>query len=95
MTTFNRVTDKRVSLALLRVDGNIFAVFGAFRQQAKREGWTDEEISAVFNQAKDADYDFALWTIMQYCVNDGTGPDVQQEQADWEAEAYGEGHQYE
>lgn len=34
---------KTVNLELVGTDGNAFAVLGAFRKQARREGWTKEE----------------------------------------------------
>lgn len=46
------------------LDGNIFAIFGAFQKQARREGWSVEEIDAVLDDAKTGDYDHAIQTLM-------------------------------
>lgn len=58
---------KTVNLELVGVDGNAFAIMGAFRRQAVREGWTQEEINTVLDEAKNGDYDHLLATIMTYC----------------------------
>lgn len=62
-----KLVDKTVSLTLVGLNGNAFAVMGAFQQQARREGWTKEEIDLVLNEAKSGDYNHLLVTIMEYC----------------------------
>lgn len=52
---------------LTTTDGNAFALLGAFRKQAKREGWTTEEIDAVMTEANSGDYDHLLQTLMDHC----------------------------
>ncbi len=46
------------------IDGNAFAIMGTFRRQAKKEGWTDEEIEVVMTEAKSNDYNHLLQTLM-------------------------------
>lgn len=46
------------------IDGNAFSILGAFRRQARIEGWTDQEIEKVFTEAKSGDYDHLLRTLM-------------------------------
>lgn len=58
---------KKVRLTLVGLDGNAFALMGAFQNQARREGWTKEEISAVLNECKSGDYDHLLCTLMDVC----------------------------
>ena len=58
---------KTVNLELVGVNGNAFAVMGAFRRQAQREKWTKEEIDTVIEDAMSSDYDHLLATIMTYC----------------------------
>ena len=58
---------KKVNLDLVGVDGNAFAVMGAFRQQAKKEGWTDSEIKEVLDEATSGDYEHLLGTIVDRC----------------------------
>lgn len=58
---------KKINLDLVEIDGNAFAIMGAFQKQARREDWKDEEIKQVLDEAKSGDYDNLLQTIMSYC----------------------------
>lgn len=49
------------------INGNAFAVIGAFRRQAKEEGWSREEMEKVQNEAMNGDYDHLLQTFMAHC----------------------------
>jgi hypothetical protein len=55
---------KKVVLELVGIDGNAFAIMGAFERNARRQGWTKEEINAVLKEAKSGDYDHLLATII-------------------------------
>lgn len=57
---------KKVELDLEGLDGNAFMLIGAWRKQARREGWTAEEIEAVTKEAQSGDYDHLLQTLMEY-----------------------------
>ena len=57
---------KKVKLDLCGIDGNAFAILGKFARQAKRQGWSQDEIQAVFDEAQSGDYDHLLQTIMKY-----------------------------
>lgn len=57
----------KVILDLVGIDGNAFAVLGAFRRYAKKQGWTPDEINAVCNKAKSVDYDHLVATISAHC----------------------------
>ncbi len=59
--------NKTVNLELVGIDGNAFAIMGAFSKQARRERWTEEEIKTVLDEAKSGDYNHLLATIMDYC----------------------------
>lgn len=59
--------DKTINLDLTTVDANIFYIMGAFRRQARREKWTQEEIDFVLEEAKKHDYNHAIATISDYC----------------------------
>ena len=59
---------KKITLELEGLDGNAFAILGAFRKQARREKWTDEEISEVIKEAQSGDYDHLLQTIIKYVI---------------------------
>ena len=60
--------NKTVNLDLTTIDSNIFAIFGAFSRQARREKWTQQEIDTVLKEAKSGDYDHAIATISKYCL---------------------------
>ena len=67
---------KTVNLELVDNNENAFAILGAFSKQARREGWTQEEIDLVLDEAKSDDYDHLLVTIMTYCEpHDESDPD--------------------
>ena len=55
-----------VNLDLAGVDGNAFSIMGAFSKQARREGWSKEEIDKVIAEATAGDYDHLLQTIISY-----------------------------
>lgn len=57
---------KTVKLKLVGLDGNAFAILGAFKKAAKRSGWSDVEIKAVFDEATSGDYNNLLAVIMKY-----------------------------
>ena len=59
--------NKTVNLDLVGVNGNAFAVMGVFSRQAKREGWSQEEIDLVLDEAKTGDYDHLLAVISLHC----------------------------
>ena len=57
---------KMVSLDLGNIDGNAFSVMGVFSKQARKEGWSKEEINEVLTEAKKSDYDHLLQTIITH-----------------------------
>ena len=58
---------KQVTLNLVGLDGNAFALMGAFQRQARREGWSAEEIKAVLDECQSGDYNHLLSTLMHNC----------------------------
>jgi hypothetical protein len=62
-----KIVPKTVNLNLVGVDSNAFAILGAFERQARREGWTQEEINLVTEEAKTRDYDHLLNVIVNHC----------------------------
>lgn len=66
----NLVNGKTVNLKLSGLNGNAFALLGAFAWQARKEGWTPGEISTVRNAAMDGDYDNLLRVLMAHCESD-------------------------
>lgn len=51
-------------MQLVGLDGNAFSIMGAFQKNARKQGWTTDEINAVLNEAKNGDYNHLLATIM-------------------------------
>lgn len=60
---------KKVNLRMVGLDGNAFAIMGAFQAQARREGWTKQEINEVLDRARSGDYSNLISTIAEHCVN--------------------------
>ena len=57
---------KRVTMDLTQINGNAFALLGAFRAQARKEGWSQEEITFVLTYAMDGDYDHLVAVLLTY-----------------------------
>ena len=57
---------KKVNVSLVGVDGNAYAIIGTWQKQARREGWTKEEMDAVIDEAKSGNYDHLIQTILSY-----------------------------
>lgn len=62
-----QIVDKKINLQLVGLNGNAFFLMGAFRNQAKKEGWNSEEIKAVLEEAMSGDYDYLLATLAFHC----------------------------
>lgn len=65
-----KVIDKTVNLDLVGHNGNAFAIMGVFHRQAIKEGWTQEEINLVLDEAKSGDYSHLLATIISHCESE-------------------------
>lgn len=61
------VPSDTINLDLTQIDGNAFALIGAFRRQAKREDWPQEKINSISIEAMSKDYDHLLQTLTKYC----------------------------
>ena len=48
---------EKVQFDIANSDGNAFALIGGWKRAARREGWSEEEIDAVYQEA-DPDIDF-------------------------------------
>lgn len=59
---------KTVNLNLVGIDGNAFAIMGAFSKQAQKENWSAEEIKTVIDDAMSGNYDHLLATISKHCA---------------------------
>ena len=59
--------NKKVKLRLVGQDGNAFSLMGQFQRQARREGWTTEEVGTVINACTAGDYNDLLGVLIQVC----------------------------
>ena len=62
--------NKQVTLNLVGLDGNAFALMGAFQKQARKEKWTKDEIQTVLDECTSGDYDHLLATLFTYCKSE-------------------------
>ena len=60
----------KVKMQLDGLDGNAFALMGAFSRNASRQGWTRDEIDAVLTECRSGDYDHLLCTLMDNIDDD-------------------------
>ena len=58
------INEKKVKMNLVGLDGNAFVLMGAFSRNAKRQGWTKEEIDVVLQKCMSGDYNNLLSTLM-------------------------------
>jgi hypothetical protein len=63
----SKLPGKKVQLELVGLDGNAFSLMGAFQRQARREGWSREEIDQVLEECQSGDYDHLLCTLIEVC----------------------------
>lgn len=75
-----QVVNKKVKLILVGLESNAFSLLGAFRRQARREGWTQEEIEKVTQEATSGDYDHLLVTLSYHCENSSFDEDYEDDE---------------
>ena len=66
-----QVIDKKVKCKLVGVDGNAYSLMDHFSHCAKKEGWTQDEIKKVMDEAMKGDYDHLLRTLGAHCKKGG------------------------
>lgn len=64
-----KLTKKTVRIELEGINGNTHRLIERFTNQAKKQGWTENELSAVFNQAHSEGNDTTL-TLLTYCKSE-------------------------
>ena len=64
---------KKIKLELVGLNGNAFSLMGAFTKQARKEGWTPEEIKEVMDECQKGAYDHLLRTLMEHCEGEEDG----------------------
>ena len=62
-----QVVNKKVNLDLVGIDGNAYIIMATFTKQAKKEGWSQDEIELVIEEAQSKDYDHLVSIIMNHC----------------------------
>jgi len=60
------VLPKKVKGCLVGIDGNAYCLMGYFQQQARRQGWSKDEIDQVITEAKSLNYDHLVTTLDSY-----------------------------
>ena len=64
------MVDKKVKLTFVGLDGNAFSLMGAFKSQARKEGWTKEKIEEVIKECTSSNYDHLLQTLIAHCEDE-------------------------
>jgi hypothetical protein len=77
---------KKVKLELVGLDGNAFYLMGRFQSQARREGWTPEEIKTVLDDCASGDYNHLLSVLMEHTEPPDPDDNYNAEDADDEEE---------
>ena len=57
---------RKVICSFAWVDGNAFAITAHFKACAKRQGWTEEEVKLVTNEATSSDYNRLIYTFLEH-----------------------------
>ena len=63
----------KVIMNLEGLDGNAFVLMGHFQRNARRQGWTNEQIKEVLDEAKSGDYNHLLATLMEHTETEQGG----------------------
>ena len=71
---------KTITLDLVGLDGNAFSLMGAFKRQARKEGWTPNEIDGVLKDCMGGDYDHLLATLAAVCVSENEDEDEDEDE---------------
>tara|TARA_R110002110_G_scaffold357346_1_gene566730 strand:- start:136 stop:387 length:252 start_codon:yes stop_codon:yes gene_type:complete len=58
-----------VELELVGLDGNAFALMGAWKKTAQRAGRTPEEINAVIDDCTSGDYNHLLGVLVEHTAS--------------------------
>ena len=61
---------KKVKLNLVGLDGNAMSLMAAFRRQAKKEGWTEEEMVTTHHFPQAVSKNFGKVALLPSPIND-------------------------
>ena len=56
---------EKVKMTLIGVNGNAYSIMGEFSNYARKQGWTEEEIRNVLDEAMRDDYGHLLRIILK------------------------------
>ena len=59
-----------VKLELVGIDGNAFALMGAFRKAARRQGFEQDKIDKVILECQSSDFNYLLQTLMANTISE-------------------------
>lgn len=59
---------KKVVMTLTSLDGDVFSLIDAFVRDAKRQGWTQEEVDKVIAACKTDSYDTLLRVLIEHTI---------------------------
>ena len=72
----------KVPLQLAGLDGNAFSIMGRFQSAARKQGWQQDKIQAVLDEAMSGDYDNLLVTMMKYTYDPSEEEDIDYDEYD-------------
>jgi len=81
-----KLIDKTVKMNLVGLDGNAFSLIGAFSGEARRQGWTQQEIGTVTKACMAGDYDNLLCVLSTHTESLPDEDDYEDEYDDYEDE---------
>ena len=81
---------KKVKMQLVGLDSNAFVIMGTWRSNALRQGWSQEEVHAVLEEAQSGDYDHLLATIAMNTTESDEPDDWDDEDEDEDFDDEGE-----
>lgn len=70
-----------VKMQLVGLDGNAFSLLGAFRKEARKQGWDVDSIGKVSSHAISGDYNNLIATLVQFTEAD-------EEEDEWDDDGY-------
>ena len=62
-----KTINKKANMTLVGVDGNAYSLMAAWQRQAKRDGFTSDEIKSVLAEATSGDYEHLVGTLDSFC----------------------------
>ena len=61
----------KVMLDLTKLDGNAHVLLGTFRKAALRQGYSEESVNEVIEEAKSGDYAHLLSVLLENKISEG------------------------